>query len=186
MKTLKIIAMAGAGLCMSAAVASATAIDVGTLYSFGFGNTDSSLVSGAGFGSGTNPDTTPAPAPSWDFTLTSPGQLFVTDLFNSGDVFEIFNFGTSLGETSVAALGSDCLSDVTCAINDKNFSSAIYFLAVGTYSITGIVTSSPFGGGAGAFQVTTSAVPVPAALPLLATGLGALGVAGLRRRRKAA
>ena len=31
----------------------------------------------------------------------------------------------------------------------------------------------------------TSAVPLPAALPLFATGLGALGLLGLRRKRKA-
>ncbi|MFT3986169.1 VPLPA-CTERM sorting domain-containing protein [Aestuariivirga sp.] len=185
MKLLKIIAAAGAGLCLSAAVASATAINTDTLYEFGFGGSGSSLVGGTGYIPGTNPGTTPAPAPSWDFTLTSPGQLFVTDLFNSGDVFEIFNFGSSLGETSAATTGSNCGTDVTCAVNDKNFSSAVYFLAIGTYSITGIAKLSPFGGGAGAFIVTTSAVPVPAALPLLATGLGALGVVGLRRRRKA-
>ena len=35
-------------------------------------------------------------------------------------------------------------------------------------------------------QIATSVVPVPAALPLFATGLGVLGFAGWRRKRKAA
>jgi hypothetical protein len=33
-------------------------------------------------------------------------------------------------------------------------------------------------------EVSLSAVPLPAALPLFATGLGALGLLGLRRKRK--
>lgn len=38
----------------------------------------------------------------------------------------------------------------------------------------------------GRFDTGVSAVPVPAALPLLASGLGALGVVGWRRKRKLA
>ncbi len=33
-------------------------------------------------------------------------------------------------------------------------------------------------------DIETSPVPLPAALPLLAAGLGALGFVGIRRRRK--
>jgi hypothetical protein len=35
-------------------------------------------------------------------------------------------------------------------------------------------------------QTTVNAVPLPGALPLFATGLGALGLLGWRKRRKAA
>ena len=37
----------------------------------------------------------------------------------------------------------------------------------------------------GTWDVTISETPLPAALPLFATGLGALGLLGWRRRRKA-
>jgi len=36
----------------------------------------------------------------------------------------------------------------------------------------------------GTFAAATSATPLPAALPLFATGLGALGLFGWRRKRK--
>lgn len=39
---------------------------------------------------------------------------------------------------------------------------------------------------AGTFSLTPSTVPIPAALHLLATGLGALGIIGWRRKRQAA
>jgi hypothetical protein len=35
-------------------------------------------------------------------------------------------------------------------------------------------------------EIPTNEVPIPAALPLFATGLGLLGLAGLRRRRRKA
>ncbi len=44
--------------------------------------------------------------------------------------------------------------------------------------------SQPSGGGGGGTAAPVSAVPVPAALPLLLTGLAALGFAGARRRNR--
>jgi hypothetical protein len=175
---------AAVSLCISAAAASASTVSVNTWYEFGFGGTDSALISGNGFIPGTNPVPTVAPDAPWEFTLASAGTLFVTDMFNSGDQFELFNDGISLGLTSNPVEGSNCGSDLTCAILNTNLSSGSFALAAGTYSITGLVRLSPFGGGAGAFIISTTPVPIPAALPLLASGLGALGFAGWRRNKK--
>jgi hypothetical protein len=60
----------------------------------------------------------------------------------------------------------------------SNFSSALYFNASGT--------NDGDNGGLILDNVSLSVVPVPAALPLLAAGLGVLGFAGRRRRAKAA
>jgi hypothetical protein len=54
-----------------------------------------------------------------------------------------------------------------------------------------MVVSMRADGGSNIYLISASvspinAVPVPAALPLLATGLGALGVIGWRRKRKVA
>lgn len=185
MKKMHTLLAAGFGLCFSAMTASAGAISVGTWYDFSFGGTGSALGDGSSSVDGTNPATTDAPAAPWTFTLSSPGQLFVTDIFQSGDEFQLFDSVLgSLGFTSDATQGSNVGSDIGDAIADLNFSRGVFLLAAGSYSITGIVTNSPFGGGGGAFQV--SQVPIPAALPLLAAGLGALGYMKRRQKRKAA
>lgn len=185
MKMLRSLLVAGIGLCFSGVMASAVPVSVGTWYNFSFGETDSALNAGGALGVGINPDTTLAPAAPWEFTLINPGILFVTDFFISGDEFELFDATLgSLGMTSDATEGTICDVDISCAIADLAFSRRTFSLAAGTYSISGFVRTSPFTGGAGAFQV--SEVPIPAALPLLASTLGALGYAGWRKRRKAA
>jgi hypothetical protein len=55
------------------------------------------------------------------------------------------------------------------------------FLSTGTNGAGGNVATSTI-----SFTSSTGAVPLPAALPLFATGLAALGVLGWRRKRKAA
>jgi hypothetical protein len=72
---------------------------------------------------------------------------------------------------------------------------------VGLYDTSGVVTLNVLAGQSYGFYVFTqdgvagrgdiavtanSATPLPAALPLFATGLGALGLAGWRRKKKAA
>jgi hypothetical protein len=53
--------------------------------------------------------------------------------------------------------------------------------------VTGVFTGfTIFSGGSSLDTLTISQTPLPAALPLFATGLGALGLLGWRRKRKAA
>jgi hypothetical protein len=55
----------------------------------------------------------------------------------------------------------------------------------GTLFLANIQHFSPTGGQTGTIDVSAPATPLPAALPLFATGLGALGLLGRRRKRKA-
>jgi hypothetical protein len=68
--------------------------------------------------------------------------------------------------------------------------SGSFILSVLTNDVYGFfINSVDSSGGPGELTVTivaTSATPLPAALPLFATGLGALGLFGWRRKRKAA
>ncbi|WP_375689352.1 hypothetical protein [Pseudooceanicola sp. LIPI14-2-Ac024] len=170
---------------LSASAASATAVPTDTWLEFGFDGAGSALESGIGFVPLVNPAAVQVGDPAWTFTLIRPGTLFVTDAFISGDQFELFNFGAFLGQTSLPVGGSSCGSDLGCALADPNFSSASFALAPGNYSITGAALLSPFGGGAGAFIVRTSEIPVPAGLALLPMALAGLVAVGRRRKRAA-
>lgn len=183
---LAAFALAGASLLGAHGAVQAAAITVGTWYEFGFGGVGSALTSGTGTVALTSPSTTYAPDPAWTFTIgATGGQLFVTDAFQSGDRFEIFNNSVSMGLTSAPTLGSSCGSVLNCALVDSNFSKAFFALAPGSYSITGTAVLSPFGGGAGAFRVVENPVKVPEPAPLALLGIGLLAALGWKRQRSA-
>jgi hypothetical protein len=116
------------------------------------------------------------------FTLSQSSILSVVDLGFSGDRFNIFANGVSLGLTSAPvaqAANEDPIFDIPTALNDNRFSKGNWNLAKGNYTITGIAKDSPFDGGYGALSVV--AVPEPESWALLLAGLGIVGTIARRR-----
>ena len=110
-------------------------------------------------------------APPWTFTASGLGAtLRITDVFDSGDRFEIFDFGVSLGLTSLPALDASCGDDPVPCFANAAMSTGLFFLASGNHSLTIVPVAALEGGGTGHFLVET-VVPEPATLTLLATGL---------------
>jgi hypothetical protein len=113
-------------------------------------------------------------APAWTFVAPAGGAtLTVTDAFESGDRFEIFNFGVSLGVTSLPARQAvDCGDDPVTCLATAGMSIGTFVLAGGNYSLTIVPTDAPTGGGAGYFFVESAQVPEPATALLVFTGFG--------------
>ncbi|MQY50641.1 PEP-CTERM sorting domain-containing protein [Rhodocyclus tenuis] len=118
---------------------------------------------------------------SFSLSLSGPAWLKVTDLGTTGDVFEVFDNGRSLGLTSAPQLANtqDIGIDFDAAFASRDWSHGQWLLGAGTHVITGLVSRSPVGAGIGGLQVT--AVPEPDAYALLLAGLGLLGWAARRR-----
>jgi hypothetical protein len=168
--------------CLAASPARADAINANQWYTFGFEDTGDPLISGVTFTTGALGIS--APDAPWTITLATPMQLIVTDGFQQGDEFELFDFGGSIGSTSANANDSahNCDSSEVACLADPLMSHGSFLLAAGDHSLTGIVTDSPFTGGAG-FFIITQQVPEPGALALL--GIALAGFAFIRRKRAA-
>jgi hypothetical protein len=153
-----------------------------TLAFTGLAQADSPLTVGGGWQEFSFGDVGSAFSPQpWTFHLDTAGLLKVTDAYLSGDRFEVFDFGSSLGLTSLpGSTGDQIGSDYDAAAADSRWSTGFYSLGIGDHSITGTVTLSPYSGGGAALRADV--VPIPGALWLLGSGL--LGMAGWRRFRK--
>ncbi len=128
------------------------------------------------------------------FTLTTSvaGVLKVVDLSNAGDTFNVSITGTggaqNLLTSPVSATSPSfvSLNGYDAALANPDFSRGLFDLGPGTYTITGSLAQSAIVGGfaldatSGALQF--SPVPLPAALPLLLSGLLGFGAAARRRR----
>jgi hypothetical protein len=93
-------------------------------------------------------------APPWTFTAPAGGaNLTVTDAFQRGDQFEVFDFGTSIGSTSIPATTGACGDDPDPCVADPGVSHGVFPMTAGAHSITIKAKASPFGAGAAYFRI---------------------------------
>ncbi|MBI3368483.1 MAG: PEP-CTERM sorting domain-containing protein [Burkholderiales bacterium] len=123
-------------------------------------------------------------APAWTFVAGAEGAtLTVIDAFQSGDRFNVFDFGVLLGATSVPASDVDCGDDPVVCLATAGMSVGSFVLGAGAHALTLVVLDAPTASGSGYLQVVAggaSTVPEPASVALLAAALGAL----LARQRR--
>lgn len=128
---------------------------------------------------------------TYTFTLDSEMSLFVTDAYQVGDIFTIYD--TTLGEIgSTSYVAPDATPYITpygdqtlaqSAYDSGIYSTGEFLLGPGSYDISLIVSVSPYGAGGAYLKLDTpTAVPEPATLLLLGTGLAGLAIA--RRKMK--
>ncbi len=189
----RIAVLAAWAILGAPAAGNAGPITAGTYYQFGFDvagspatGCDPADPAGAFCTPSSGTPTSFADAPAWSFTAPASGsELTVTDAFESGDRFEIFDSGVSLGLTSApgAAGVVDCGDDPVPCLADPSISHGSFLLAAGAHDITIVAAESPSGLGAGYFIVDATAValPEPGSLALLALASAGLLLARLRR-----
>ncbi|WP_337658356.1 PEPxxWA-CTERM sorting domain-containing protein [Sphingorhabdus sp. Alg231-15] len=171
-KTILATAAAIAAFSAGSAQAATLVLDAGWT-NFNFGDTGSAIT------------------PDFDFVLTGPGYFNVTDVDGIGDVFQFTINGVVQPLTSAPVLGGPTTADPDIAFAGGFYTRASYLLGAGSYTVTGIVTDSPFGfGGLGGFAELSSTAPVPepATWAFMILGFGAIGGAlrsNRRRQRKA-
>lgn len=156
-----------------AAQAGPVVID-GGWYGFCFGGT-----SGDPATVGCQNDATGTTGNDFTFTATDNVYLKVTDAFDHGDTFRVFNLVSFLFATPVVGTSPGSVTDPDLAFADPLYSSGSIVLGPGSYDIRIFVDASPWGGGGAYMEVET--VPEPTSLALLG---GALALGAIRRRLK--
>lgn len=119
---------------------------------------------------------------AFTFTVSQNSVLRIVDAGFSGDRFSITvsSLGTTLTSAPVAqGISEDPVFDAAAVWADSRFSKASWALGAGTYTVSGVATASPFGGGFGYLSVT--AVPEPESFAMLLAGLGLVGAIARRR-----
>lgn len=125
------VAMLSGGLLLAGSAGAATPISIGTSWhEFGFGPTGSSA-----FGE------------PFTFFSATPALVQVTDGFQKGDEFTVYDNGVLLGTTSsVPAVNGSCGTPDVC-FTDPTYSHGSFAVAAGNHSITIVASASPWNGG---------------------------------------
>ena len=107
-------------------------------------------------------------APPWTFTSPVASTLTVTDAFEAGDRFQLFDFGASIGLSSLPFGSADCGDDPVPCLGTAGISDGLFGLGPGAHSITLTPTLS-LGGGSAFLRV--DAVPEPSTWILVGEGI---------------
>jgi hypothetical protein len=98
-------------------------------------------------------------APPWTFSLPfGGGTLTVSDAFQNGDVFDVYDNAALIGTTSAVAAAGSCGSDPAVCLPNPLSSSGAFALGAGGHGVGLIMAVSPFGGGAAYFRVDRAAI----------------------------
>jgi hypothetical protein len=106
----------------------------------------------------------------YTFNALTPVRLDVTDDFFAGDRFEVFDFGASIGLTSLVPAVAAPEVGPEAAFNDPTYSSGRFLLGPGAHSITMVAVENPFNGGRGYLRAMPIPEPSTVALGMLALG----------------
>jgi len=117
-------------------------------------------------------------AGSVTFNLQDPNVLVF--LWGSPDDYNSITFYDGLGGTG-SAVGSFTGASLAC----YGVSCTHTGFDLVTFNVAGALSMTLLDSGQAAFEFGFNPVPLPATLPLFASGLGALGIAGWRKRKKA-
>jgi len=98
---------------------------------------------------------TPAPSDSDPFTFscTDGVRVDVTDDFDKGDQFRVYDWGSPIGDTSFVAAVEATEVGPEAAFNDPTYSSGSFYLVPGDHSIEIEAITNPWGGGRGYIRV---------------------------------
>ncbi|HEY4760684.1 MAG TPA: PEP-CTERM sorting domain-containing protein [Thermoguttaceae bacterium] len=116
------------------------------------------------------------------FTALLPVWLDVTDDFQKGDQFEVFDFGSSIGLTSSVPIDPSGLEiGPEAAFNDPTYSSGSFSLSPGPHSVTFATIVNPYTfGGRGYLRVMP--VPEPSTIVMLCMSTVGLLLLAWKRR----
>jgi hypothetical protein len=169
-------------VAVSTNVAFADPITLGTWYEFGFDPGHSPQTGGCLPVDPTGvPCRVPDPgvvssllgSPPWTFSSSRPSILTITDVFLTGDSFQVFDNGALIGSTNLVPIfGGSCGINPDACLTNPDFSHGAFSLLPGSHSITINVSAAQILG-EGFFRVD-AAVPEPSTLSLLAFGLACL------------
>jgi PEP-CTERM motif len=162
---------AAAAVAFTAMPASAATVVVGGGWTtFSFGGVGSALTKGG--------DSV------FTFSVPRNAVLKITDAFLVGDIFKLTINGNVQANTSTPGSGPSLGSNYEGAFNSGYYSTGLYSLAAGNYSVSGIATASPFQSGGGALRVDLAGVPEPSTWAMLILGFGVIGGAMRSARRQ--
>jgi hypothetical protein len=120
----------------------------------------------------------------WVFNVASPTMLKITDAFQKGDRFAVYDFGSLVLTTPFVVAedisGSGSNPALCYGLADVSWGSLS--LAAGSHSLTIGILESPFGAGAAYFRIDRI-VSTPEPLSLMLLALGLLGLGAVRRSR---
>jgi hypothetical protein len=120
----------------------------------------------------------------WYFNFTAPTFLATADATNSDGAYNNFQLSLYNATTNALVLAGNVANAPVdySKLGPTTIAPGFYYLQLVGTGLAGFTAPEVVGGN---LNVQASPVPLPAALPMFATGLGMLGLLAARRKKKA-